>query len=130
MKKKRNALRILAAVFTGVICLAGGYVVGSYWGITELRSGQLLATDYGMNIRGTPGIDDAYVLDGLIDYSRKSPDGSLQTISLGAGQMSSAFSDMFQPIQIPPSVLSVLQESLGSKKLRVKKYRLTIEKAK
>jgi len=81
-------------------------------------------TDYGVHVDPGLGIDDAYVLDGLIDYSKKGADGSRQTIPLGRGQMASSRGDNFQPVEIPPAALAVLTESMGFERLKDKAERM------
>lgn len=81
-------------------------------------------TDYGVHVDPGLGIDDAYVLDGLIDYSKKGPEGSMQTIPLGSGQMASALSDNFQPVAIPPARLALIQEEMKFDKLKDKADKL------
>ena len=78
------------------------------------------STDYGMHVDPSINIEDAYVLDGLIDYSKKRPDGSLHTIALGKGQMASAFGDTFAPVNIPPARLALWQETMKFDKLKEK----------
>jgi hypothetical protein len=95
---------------------------------TEAGSGNSVCgvrgTDYGVHVDPGLGIDDAFVLDGLIDYSKKNSDGSRQTIALGGGQMASAMSDVFQPVPIPPAQLALLQETMGFEKLKEKAEKL------
>jgi hypothetical protein len=68
-------------------------------------------TDYGMEVFPGRGIEEAFVLDGQIDYSRKGADGSMQRIALGRGMMANARGDDFKPVDIPPARLVQFQDS-------------------
>ncbi len=70
-------------------------------------------TDLGMEV--LPGQKEvAFVLDGLIEYTNAAG----QKVEIGAGMMADALSESFQPIQIPPDMLSNLLKGLEFKKLK------------
>lgn len=74
-------------------------------------------TDFGMDVNPGAGSEEAYVLEGLIDYSKKGPGNALETIKLGKGQMGNAYGVNFAPTEIPAARLAQIQEKMGFKKL-------------
>ena len=66
-------------------------------------------TDMGMNVPIGGGKEEAFVLDGLIDYTN----GAGETIPLSTGQMADALSDTFAAIEIPSAYMASLMEELG-----------------
>jgi hypothetical protein len=65
-------------------------------------------TDMGMDI-SPGGKEDAFVLDGQIDYTNSAG----ETLNLGSGMMANAMDAVFAAVEIPPAYMAALMEDLG-----------------
>lgn len=101
-------IRIVAASLTGK---DQDFILSGDVGACGVRG-----TDFGMDINPGLGTEEAFVLEGLVDYSKK---GGGPSIALGAGMLASPLGDNFAPIPIPQGKLQLLQQELGFEVLDV-----------
>jgi len=95
-------LRVVAAALTGKD--------DDYAFKTESAVCGVRGTDFGMEFNPGLGIEEAFVLEGVVDYSSKTGGPSVQ---LGGGQMASAVGDAYSPLPIPSEKLALIMEELG-----------------
>lgn len=106
-----NDFKLAAGKIHAIAARAG--LVNRYTVKTKSAVCGVRGTDFG--VISNPGVEEkAFVLDGLIDYTRI---GTNETVSLGKGMMADALSDIFKAVTVTQEQLNQLIKDVTFKKL-------------